>query len=109
MCTLDKTISLSESKNAQITWCKCCRYFSLAYNSCCSTFTEEQLEEFKSVLYNLEDYDFKFYFIGDWHVILRTSPHSTGFCLKMDDVDQLTTMITKAQNMYEAFSIIYAE
>ena len=108
MCSLNQSISLSESKNAQITWCQCCKVFSLNYNSCCSSFSEDQLDQFKHVLMSLAEHDFKFYFNNEWHVILRTSAHSAGFCLKQEDVENIRTLINKAQNMYEAYQILYS-
>lgn len=107
MCSIEQSIVLSEAKNAQFTWCKCCKVYSLVFNNCCSSFTQDELKEFQSALSQLTDLDFRFQMLNQWFVILKTKNTRVGMCLTQEDTQILSEMIVKALTLQEAFDIVY--
>ena len=107
MCESSEFITLSETENCQITYCKCCKAFSVAYKSCCTSLLPEELQRFKYELEILDVQDFHYELLGTKMAILR-NPHTyMGFCLTREDVNHLLSCISEAETMYDAFQIIY--
>lgn len=107
MCSINESITLSESLNSQLSWCKCCRTFSLIHNSCCASFMQLELQQFKQTLDNLGTQDYRFLIMNQWYVVVKNPDTCVGFCLTKNETDSLLAMIDEALVLYEAFHIIY--
>lgn len=107
MCEIKNHILLSESSNSQITWCKCCRSFSVIYNSCGASFMEQELIQFNQVLKNLRIEDFSYEIKGNLHAIIKNPCSYVGFCLTKNEVGDLISLIDESLTVYEAFQVIY--
>jgi len=107
MCQDNSYITLIESPDAQITWCKACKTFSLAYQCGCSSFTEPELSQFLDVLKNLEQYDYVYQLMGEPHAIIKNPCSNAGFCLTETNVKRLVAYVSEALTVFQAFKVIY--
>lgn len=107
MCMIDEYIVLSESDNLQITYCKKCKSFSLAYKSCCSSFSASELDQFGQIIASLGRIDFRYQIMGKTMAIIKNPYVSIGFCLTIEEAEELDVAIRESLVLYEAFHIIY--
>ena len=107
MCYATDHIILTESDNAQISWCKGCKSYSLVYNSCCLSFTETEIIQFKELLLGLNQSDFHYSFFGQPHALLKYDFVRFGVALKQSDIKSLINLIREALTVNEIFGIIY--
>jgi hypothetical protein len=107
MCQRSEFITLTETEEAQITWCKSCKTFSLSYKCCCASFTEKELVQFCDLLEGLEDADFHYEFSGLPHTIIKNPCSLVGFCLSKNDTKELVKLSSEALTLFAAFRIIY--
>jgi hypothetical protein len=107
MCIYSQHIILTEIENAQISWCKGCRSYSLIFNSCAMSFTKSELEQFKEVLASLTEADFHYDFLGERQVLLKNQFGYMGICLTQRQVYDLEQLVAEALEMNEVFQIIY--
>ncbi|MEL7002034.1 MAG: DUF6686 family protein [Bacteroidota bacterium] len=107
MCCTDESVTLSETNDSLISYCKTCKAFSLSFKSTCASFTLQELNEFYEILDHLIDMDF-YYEMGDKHYAIIKNPYvSLGFCLTREDVNDLKSVMNEAKAMYEVFHIVY--
>lgn len=107
MCAIDEYIVLSESECFQITYCKKCKSFSLAYKSCCSSFSAPELDQFGQIVASLREVDFHYRMMGKMMAIIKNPFVSIGFCLTVEEAQELDLAIRESLALYEAFHIIY--
>lgn len=107
MCTYSQHIILSESDNAQVSWCKGCQGYSVIFNSCALSFSAFELGHFRNILKSLSERDFHYDFPGGRQVLIKNHGASLGICLTQKQVDNLEQLIAEAQTVVEAFKIIY--
>ena len=107
MCQNSSFVTLTESEDSQITWCKGCKTFSLSYKCCCASFTEKELIQFNELLKGLESLDYSYQFMGKPHTIIKNPCAYIGFCLSEKDTKKLESVTSEALTMFEAFRIIY--
>jgi len=107
MCEVTQYIKLVEANDCQITFCKACKTFSLAYKACCASFTPEEFDQFQNLLANLNDWDFHYDFIGQKMTIVKNPLSCVGFCLTRSDAAILKRAIRESLILYDAFHIIY--
>lgn len=107
MCHSNEHITLSESKNCQISWCKGCKSYSVLYKSCCLSFIQDEIAQFRDMLANLQESDFNYEFLGHQHAIVKNKYTYMGICLAKNDVDNLLGTVNRAISLNEAFQIIY--
>jgi len=108
MCHTDQFITLSESDCATISWCKGCKTFSLIYNTCCASFTEPELTQFRDLLDNLQPENYHLHALGKDRTIIRCPNAWVGFCLAKDDVSAMIELISEACTVFDAFRVIYS-
>ena len=107
MCDINQYLMLVESENCQISYCRCCKTFSLAYQSCCASFTGPELAQFFDVLAGLKDSDFHYELMGKEMAIVKNPMIHLGFCFTQKDVEILKEAITETRTLFEAFKIVY--
>ncbi|MEM6830385.1 MAG: DUF6686 family protein [Bacteroidota bacterium] len=107
MCQKSQYLTLTETENCQINYCKLCKTFSIAYKTCCASFTAAELSQFVNVLENLTEKDFIYDFMGNKTTIVKNSMAFIGFCLTQDDVAYLIQSIRESETLFDAFQIIY--
>lgn len=107
MCDRSQHIILTETINAEISWCKECKTYSLIYNSCCIACSKNDLLQLKEVLHNLTDADFYHDISGEKQVMLKNHFACMGICLTMKGAASLKRMIGEALTVNEVFQIIY--
>lgn len=107
MCESDSYITLTETENCQITYCKECRAFSIAYSNCCASFTPGELNGYKQVLESLHDRDYHYNLLGRNMAIVKNPHVCVGFCLDKNNVKELLGAIREAETLFEVFKIIY--
>lgn len=107
MCSTDPNITLSQSEDCQITYCKGCRTFSLTYKTCCASFTIVELDQFRQILGYLKKGDFQYDLMGEKRAIVKNQYASIGFCLTIEEVSILKLRINEAFTLFEAFHILY--
>lgn len=107
MCYNNEHLSLIESTNAQISWCKGCKSFSVIYKSSCLTFIKEELKQFHEVLRKLRASDFHYNFFGEPQIIIKNEQARMGMCLNENEFSELKDMVGEALTMKEVFEIIY--
>lgn len=107
MCQKGQFINLHESARCQITFCKGCKNFSLAFNSCCASFTLKEMNQFTHVLENLREEDFHYEFMEQEMAIVKNPMAWIGFCLTREDVVELLAAVRESMVLYDAFHIIY--
>jgi len=77
------------------------------YKSCCLSFIQDEISQFRDMLVNLEELDFNYDFLGQKHAIVKNKYTYMGICLAKGDVDNLLDTVNKAISINEAFRIIY--
>ena len=107
MCCVDQFIDLTSSNECQITYCKVCKTFSLSYKSCCASFTEVELKQFRQILEGLRAGDFSYELAGSKKAIIKNLYACIGFCLAEEEVSLMVLQIKEALTLFEAFHIIY--
>ena len=107
MCEVSEYLNLVESESCQITFCKRCKSFTLAYKSCCASFTAREMGQFKEVLQNLQECDFHYQLMGEEMALIKNPSVSIGFCLSRRDVRTLQMDISESLTLFDAFHIIY--
>jgi len=107
MCQIDDYIVLSETEDLQITYCKKCKNFTLAYKSCCSSFTAAELEEFGEIVGSLHPIDFQYNMMGKMRAVVKNPFVSIGFCLTVEEAEEMTIAIRESLALFEAFHVIY--
>ncbi len=107
MCTTEGYITLSETQDCQITYCKRCKSFSLTYKCCCASFSAAALDHFRQILGYLKKEDFHYDLIGEPKAIVKNPNANIGFCLSIEEVTSLTLSINEALTLFEAFHILY--
>ena len=108
MCHTNQSMTLTESDDLQITWCRGCNNFSLCYKCCCASFTEKELRQFINILQDIDITRYDFDFNGKPHVIIHRPCSYIGFCLNQVDIEVLIQEISESLNLYEAYKVIYA-
>ncbi|MEM9831253.1 MAG: DUF6686 family protein [Bacteroidota bacterium] len=106
MCNTQSSLTLNETKDAQISWCSSCQCYSLVYRSGCASFNRTELTQFQAVLDGLTPDKFCYDFLGHPHVTIHSSRAYVGFCLSQQDVSALKTLIREALTIHEAYKII---
>ena len=107
MCQTSQFITLTETKNSQITWCKGCNTFSISYKCCCASFTEKELKHFNQLLRGLRPVDHNYEFMGRPHAIIKNARTQVGFCLTQKDSTKLGELTSEALEIFQAFKVIY--
>ena len=107
MCQENPYIILVESDIAQITWCKKCKSFSLAYMCGCASFTERELRQFHEALNDLQAFDFAYELMGKAHAIIKNPCSPAGFCLTRHHANQLRSYVAESLEIFQAFKVIY--
>lgn len=107
MCAIDEYIVLSESEDLQITYCKKCKSFSLAYKSCCSSFSSSELDQFGQIVASLRELDFHYHMMEKMVAIIKNPFVNIGFCLTVEEAQELDLAIRESLALYEAFHVIY--
>ena len=107
MCAIDEYIVLSESDNLQITYCKKCKAFSLAYKSCYSSFSVAELDQFGQIISGLQDIDFHDQLMDKTVAIVKNPFVAIGFCLTIEEAKELDMAIKESLALFEAFQVIY--
>lgn len=107
MCSKEQYITLNETEEFQITYCRACHSFSVIYKSCCASFTLSEIGQFSQVLDSLTERDFCYAMMTDTFTIIKSPYSSTGFCLSRDDARSLYRAIKESLVLFEAFHIIY--
>jgi len=107
MCQGSNHIVLTETSNAQISWCKGCKNYSIIFNSCCFGFNHEELLGFKQVLHRLTDDDYHYSFMDTKYAIIKRDRSSLGVTLSKNDTEAFISLIDEALAMKEVFGIIY--
>ncbi len=107
MCQTSQFLTLSESVDSQITWCKGCKTFSLAYKCCCASFTEKELIQFNELLRGLQEADYNYQFNNTPHTIIKNPSAHIGFNLTQSDTKALVNLSNEALAIFQAFKVIY--
>jgi len=107
MCETNQYITLSESQQCQITYCKCCKAFSVTFNSCCASFSWVELIEFRTILESLIPEDFQYQLMGKSMAIVKNPFICIGFCLTEADVEELVGALKESEVLFDAFHVIY--
>lgn len=108
MCNINQSITLCESRNSQLSWCKRCKAYSLIHNSCCASFQKDELLYFRSILEGLSEEDYHLERNGNEYVIIRNKNTAVGMCLTPEETQEIIHMINKAETLAEAFEIVYS-
>ncbi|MEM8894157.1 MAG: DUF6686 family protein [Bacteroidota bacterium] len=98
---------LTERENAQMSWCKVCKTYSLVYYTCAISFTQKEIEQFADLLDNLRAHDFSYDFYGKRQAIIKNHQTYIGICLTEERVHELKEIIQEALAVDEIFKIIY--
>lgn len=107
MCSNSQYILLSVKENAQISWCKGCKTYSLVFGTCCLSFTKEELGQFQQVVGNLNESDFNCRFLGKNQALIKNSYAYMGICLAKNDVPMILELIHESTAVNEVLQIIY--
>lgn len=107
MCLIEQQITLCESEEGRVSWCKCCKMYSLAYRSSCVVFDKKEYGQFLLLLQSLQLQDFRYHLSGEDQVLIKNPAAKIGFCLTRPEVSELIQMMEAAFSISEAFQIIY--
>lgn len=107
MCQIDEYIVLKETEKLQITYCKKCKSFSLAFKSCCSSFSVSELDQFGEIVGSLQPVDFQYNMMGKMMAIIKNPFVSIGFCLTVEEAHDMNEAIKESLTLFEAFEVIY--
>ena len=103
MCQTPNYISLSETENAQINWCKGCQHYSVIFNNCCFSFADQELATFQQVLRQLKTVDYHYAFKNDHYAIIKRNRSNMGITLNKDQTRDFIALIEEALAMKEIF------
>ncbi len=107
MCKVNEHLTLSQSDESQITWCKRCKKYTLVFYCCCLAFDKSSLAQFRNLLSNLEEKDYNYTFLGKPHAIIKNHYAEMGISLTPEHVETLLDHIDQALSLNELFKIIY--
>ena len=107
MCRVDQHIILSRTENGMISWCKCCKKYTLAYRSCCIVFENRDFEQFRSLLQHLKETDYPYQLNESQQALLKTPSSNIGFCLTRTEANEVRSMVNEAFALNELFQVIY--
>ena len=107
MCDVCQYLDLVKKKECQINYCKTCRKFSLAYKSCCASFTTAELEQFHITLSTLRTHHFNYNFMGEGMAIISPSATCVGFCLSRTCANELAESVAESLTIFDVYQVIY--
>ena len=96
MCQIDEYIVLKETEELQITYCKKCKSFSLAFKSCCSSFSAAELDQFGEIVGSLQPIDFQYHMMGKMMAVIKNPFVSIGFCLTVEEAEEMNEAIKES-------------
>ncbi|MDW7692267.1 DUF6686 family protein [Flammeovirgaceae bacterium SG7u.111] len=107
MCSIEGNLILTETSKTCLSWCRSCNTFFLTYKNCCSLFVKNELWQFRDVLEELQEADYRFYLMGKWHTIVKNPQVRVGFCITPEDTVLLKKTIEESLTLYEAYQVLY--
>lgn len=107
MCDFEPYVTLHQSKDTEIIFCKCCKSFSMIHRSTCASFNAAELRHFKEILESLRAPAFHYKVQDEAKAVVMKPKVNVGFCLSEPEVVGLIDGINESLTLFEAFEIIY--